>query len=103
MAGETSGHSDVVAFRDIKQYEDIWAWLGGPFHYQIFNENSTLRQYYTPVGFLRIRQQRAREKECARADIPVNLKRKCYYVNVNLNTQEKQELILTQWQKGLPG
>jgi len=81
-----------VNFHGIRQYEEIWSWIATTVQPQLFNNESALRQHYTPAGFMRIRHQRAKEKECARS-IAYDVKMPCYYVEVSDSTQQMQELI----------
>jgi len=78
----------AIKFEDIRRYEDIWAWLRLPFRHQLFNASSTLNEFYTPVGYLRIRQQKAKRTECPGRKIPSNLGRFCYHIHVDETTQE---------------
>mmetsp|Transcript_37347 Transcript_37347/g.93828 ORF Transcript_37347/g.93828 Transcript_37347/m.93828 type:complete len:853 (-) Transcript_37347:44-2602(-) len=79
---------DIVKFDGIRQYDDIWAWLGGPFRQQLYNDTSTLNQFYKPVGYLRLRQQKAKSKDCPLRDIPSNLAQTCHYVYVTAELQD---------------
>merc|ERR1719310_1321695 len=67
--------------------------MGGSFHYQIFNENSSLREFYTPMGVMRLRQQKAGEKKCDREDLPYYVQQTCYHIHVNAETQDKSDLV----------
>jgi hypothetical protein len=84
----------VVDFDNIRSVQDVWTWLGGSFHYQLFNNASSMRTYYTPVGFVRLRQQKAAmRKECIRSGLPSHVKRQCYDVHVTEEAQDKTDLI----------
>lgn len=92
VKGETSG-PPVVGFQNLKIAPDVWAWLMGPLHYQIWNKNSTLRRYYTPLGMLRMRQQRAGAAPCKSRELPLYLKKTCYHLKVDTVTMGKGSLI----------
>jgi hypothetical protein len=65
---------------NVRSVEQIWHWVNGPFHYQLFNNASTLRKFYVPEGFLRVRQQKAKKlKNCRRKDATPQ---SCYSVSV---------------------
>lgn len=82
----------VRNFKHIRRSDDLWNWLGGPFIYQMFDPGSTLRSNYMPAGYVRIRQQKVKQKVCTREDIPSNLKKPCHYVEVNENTRDESEI-----------
>eukprot|EP00438_Fugacium_kawagutii_P020971 Skav229917 [mRNA] locus=scaffold877:247611:261280:+ [translate_table: standard] len=60
-------------------------YLNGCFDYQLFNPQSTLRKFYTPVGDLRFRVQKAAERECMRPEMPQATARECSNVEVSSN------------------
>jgi len=85
---------NMTTFHNIRSYDEIWAWLGGAFHYQVFHPHSTLREFYMPVGLLRVRQQKAQRKECDRIDVPLALQKPCYYIYVNPKHRDTKTIIL---------
>lgn len=90
ILGESSHDEFTVPFDLIDSHDEIWSWLAGPFHYQLFNENSTLRQHYLPVGYLRLRQHRVKERNCS---VETSLSpTTCYYVLVDEESEETAEL-----------
>lgn len=92
------GKAAVQDFSKIRTHDEIWKWLGGPFAYQLFDVRSSFSRFYKPVGFLRIRQQRAKERfnDCRREEVPLELRGRCYYLEVKPDTQEKDFLIIDQ-------
>jgi len=85
---------NLVNFEQITRYEDLWNWLSGPFHYQIFSNHSSLRGFYTPIGYLRIRQQIAKTRnECIRIEMPFFVQQPCHFVQVENETQLRHKLI----------
>lgn len=109
VAGHTSQPwRSVQDFSKIQVYDNIWWWLQGGFHYQVFNASSPLRKHFVPVGFMRLRQQRVKKKSACYRDYPAYLRRDCYYVHVGVETQETQRLIFpSEWEiyrnQSLPG
>lgn len=91
IAGETSGHP-LVQFTNMHLHDDMFKWLAGSFKHQVYNDSSTLRKYYTPVGYLRVRQQRALEQQCPDRNIPPNFRRPCYFVSVGPDVQDKGQM-----------
>jgi len=81
-------------FKGIRSEADFWDWLGRSFHHQVFEPGSKLRQNYKPVGFLRIRQQRAKPRTCPR-ELPRQFERPCYDVSMTPGNQEEGQLIVT--------
>jgi len=82
----------MMSFNKIELYDDIWEWFNGLFLSELYDGDSTLRQFYKPVGYMRIRQQIANRKDCADRVIPFNLKRRCYFIEVNDDTQDKETM-----------
>lgn len=82
----------TVPFSKIFRQSEVWDWLGGSFHYQIFNPSSTLRQSYEPTGYMRVRHQRAKTTTCIRDEIPDDMK-PCYSVSCYGDLQEKDQII----------
>eukprot|EP00439_Symbiodinium_sp_Y106_P042993 s5732_g5.t1 len=68
-------------------------YLRGCFDYQLFNPQSTLRKFYTPVGDIRFRVQKAALRTCTRPEIPASFARSCRYVEVSSSTQDEKELL----------
>eukprot|EP00437_Effrenium_voratum_P025468 CAMPEP_0181405664 /NCGR_PEP_ID=MMETSP1110-20121109/4874_1 /TAXON_ID=174948 /ORGANISM="Symbiodinium sp., Strain CCMP421" /LENGTH=843 /DNA_ID=CAMNT_0023528055 /DNA_START=37 /DNA_END=2568 /DNA_ORIENTATION=- len=68
-------------------------YLRGCFDYQLFNPQSTLRKFYTPVGDIRFRVQKAALKTCTRPEIPATFARSCRYVEVSSSMQDEKELL----------
>jgi len=92
---ETRGTSGFMAFTDIKLKDQVWAWLDGVARTEIFNSSSTLRRFYTPVGFVRLRQQLAKTTSCAGGrNLPTGWSRTCYHTEVNGDTQDMETLQL---------
>lgn len=94
VPGETS-NGLVQNFFEIKHYDEIWDWAGGTFHYQLFNSNSAMRGFYTPLAFLRIRQQKAASVAggCVRP-LPVTNNGGCYYAHVKSHSQQQREPLI---------
>eukprot|EP00929_Paragymnodinium_shiwhaense_P120966 TRINITY_DN93058_c0_g1_i1.p1 TRINITY_DN93058_c0_g1~~TRINITY_DN93058_c0_g1_i1.p1 ORF type:complete len:855 (+),score=258.74 TRINITY_DN93058_c0_g1_i1:302-2866(+) len=88
-----SSNMAVSDFTEIRRPDQIWEWLGGTFHYQIFNENSSLREFYTPVGLMRLKQQKAGELDCQRKDLPYYVRTPCYHVHVGPDTEDQRDMI----------
>lgn len=96
MPNETHGDTlDVKSFDQLTLYDDIWAWLRGPFAYQLFVANSTFRTYVTPVNRLRIRQLRVKERDgCLRSDtLPDYLQTNCRFIEVESGKEETRSLV----------
>lgn len=70
---------NTVNFKHIERHQDLWDWLGGSLSYQLFDEGSMLRKTFVPVGYMRLRQQRSKAKQCDRNNIPLYLERDCFY------------------------
>ncbi|CAE7221371.1 unnamed protein product, partial [Symbiodinium microadriaticum] len=68
-------------------------YLRGCFDYQLFNPQSTLRKFYTPVGDIRFRVQKAALKTCTRPEIPATFARSCRYVEVSSSMQDEKDLL----------
>ncbi|CAK0808563.1 unnamed protein product [Prorocentrum cordatum] len=94
IAGETS-NATTGPFTSIGAHDEIWSWLSGTFHYQLFNENSTLRQHYVPVGYLRLRQHRVKPRDCGHDEVLMSLKpTTCYHVLVDSQSEETSDLVI---------
>lgn len=82
-------------FREIKTPDHAFMWLRDTFHAEVFNPNSTLQQYYQPVGVLRLRQQKVKLADCARykvaAEVGIGV-HDCLYTEANEKTYTKQSL-----------
>jgi hypothetical protein len=83
----------VIRFQDVKQYKQIWQWVRGSFRYQLFNTSSRLRQFYTPVTLLRVRQQKASITTCRREEVPADQRGgPCHQVRVKLDQVDYQDV-----------
>ncbi|CAE8637034.1 unnamed protein product, partial [Polarella glacialis] len=91
FAGQTSSGVELN-LNEITTIPMLVEYFSGPFDYQVFNTNSSLRQFYTPVGNARARLQKVKSKLCTRPDIPLDLKKSCFYVQVNPQTQEQEDI-----------
>lgn len=85
-----------VAFESIRTNADIWAWMKNTFSKQIFNENSTLREFYIPTGMLRIRQQKVKVRSKCDRELPYFVEQKCHYTVMTEDTQQKEFLIFKE-------
>merc|ERR1719353_1336940 len=85
VPNETSGGRvvNIVANKGLLQYNDMWDWASGSLHYQLFNEQSSLQNYYVPMGFLRVRQQKtAPIATCLREKVTEEyMGGKCHQIN----------------------
>lgn len=79
----------AISIANVSTVDDFWPWLAGSFHYQVYNGSSSLRRMYTPVGFVRIRQQKVSKTSCPDRRIPNNIVRPCHAVGVTQDTQDK--------------
>mmetsp|Transcript_36022 Transcript_36022/g.103606 ORF Transcript_36022/g.103606 Transcript_36022/m.103606 type:complete len:903 (+) Transcript_36022:233-2941(+) len=92
IPGETSGTD--VSFSGIQVATQAWAWIQGPLHYQLWNENSTLRRFYTPLGMLRIRNQKAGKVKCSGRELPEWFEgQECFSLQVDDATQYRGSLV----------
>lgn len=71
-----------ISMRDVTTVPIAEQYLNGPFDYQLFNPNSTLRKFYTPVGDMRFRVQKAAPRSCMRPDMQTS---QCQKVEVSSN------------------
>lgn len=86
-----------LKMKDVKTVPLAEQYLAGCFDYQLFNPQSTLRKFYTPVGSLRFRVQKADTRLCMRPEMPATTARDCSQVEVSSNfpftgTQKMQTL-----------
>jgi len=81
-------------FETIVVYEDIWTWLGGPFHRQVFDNTSMLYEFYEPVGRVRLRQQKSKKVPCLRPKAQLVVSQPCYAPDVSYENQLKDEQII---------
>merc|ERR1719469_312557 len=79
-------------FPHINLPQDVFNWLGGHFHDQLFLNTSALRQRYEPLGYMRIVQQRAMKKYCDRENLPKHFIRACHHTAVTAEVQSKAEI-----------
>jgi len=101
-AGHGIAGESTMDIAKVHQYDDIWEWVRGTYHHQIFNSNSTLRGFYEPVGVLRVRQQKAGVMDdCRRKEVPLEIRGStCHYVYSHEETQDTVMLIIPsnlQW------
>mmetsp|Transcript_23460 Transcript_23460/g.54706 ORF Transcript_23460/g.54706 Transcript_23460/m.54706 type:complete len:869 (-) Transcript_23460:90-2696(-) len=95
IRAETTTGEIATNFNDISTQDELFEWLLGSFHYQVFSPNSTLRRFYEPVGSLRIHQKKARRtEECRRPELDagLGLQMVCYYVELDPDTIEKSNI-----------
>eukprot|EP00928_Gymnodinium_smaydae_P088212 TRINITY_DN72328_c0_g1_i1.p1 TRINITY_DN72328_c0_g1~~TRINITY_DN72328_c0_g1_i1.p1 ORF type:complete len:870 (+),score=215.82 TRINITY_DN72328_c0_g1_i1:135-2744(+) len=85
----------VTNFDDVQSWEDVWSWLGGSFHYQVYNNRSLLRQYFVPVGHVRLRQQIAPTLEqCPNTFLPEYVvTQPCSAATVSPTQQQKASMV----------
>eukprot|EP00931_Biecheleriopsis_adriatica_P102492 TRINITY_DN77456_c0_g1_i1.p1 TRINITY_DN77456_c0_g1~~TRINITY_DN77456_c0_g1_i1.p1 ORF type:complete len:854 (-),score=209.75 TRINITY_DN77456_c0_g1_i1:93-2654(-) len=81
LPGETANGVDMN-LNDVQNVQMYMTWLRGSFEHQLFNQESSLRHFYEPVGELRFRVQKAKKTPCARVEVPSDLQSDCYYSNV---------------------
>lgn len=84
-------------FEDIQTPNHAFMWLKTTFHPEIFNPNSTLQQYYQPIGVLRLRQQKVKKADCARYKVAHEMNMNphdCLYVEATPETYDKKSLLV---------
>jgi len=84
LPGETTT-GVFINMKDVNTVALAEQYLAGCFDYQLFNPQSTLRKFYTPVGDLRFRVQKAADRTCMRPDMPPATARECRNVEVSSN------------------
>ncbi|CAJ1370546.1 unnamed protein product [Effrenium voratum] len=82
-----------IDMRDVQTVAMAQQYLSGCFDYQLFNPDSALRKFYTPVGDLRFRVQKAKTRTCQRPDVPASLQRDCRYVEAADSSQAQTEML----------
>lgn len=83
-------------FTDLVLVTEWTDWLQKTIPSQLAYSSSALNQQFTPVGHLRIRQQKAGATACPQAqdNIPEVLQAPCYYIQVDSATQRTDQLSL---------
>jgi len=97
IQSQTSSSTEgIVNINNVKRYEDVWNWVRGSFHYQIFNGNSTLREFYVPMGILRVRQQKAAIlNDCRRIEVElIHRGGDCHDIGSQGDAEDKRIMIV---------
>eukprot|EP00397_Hematodinium_sp_SG-2012_P009875 GEMP01009973.1.p1 GENE.GEMP01009973.1~~GEMP01009973.1.p1 ORF type:complete len:917 (+),score=186.38 GEMP01009973.1:90-2840(+) len=72
----------------IRRQSEMWSWFKNTLSPMLFDASSNMRTFYSPGGFLRIRQQRATTRVCPRKEMvenefePILNDVRCYKVGV---------------------
>lgn len=78
-------------FNEIAVYDDIWSWLNSTFFLQIFGAGQ-LGSFYSPVGFMQVRQQASEVVNCRRPEVQL-YEGQCLSPYINADDQETLSLI----------